>query len=46
MYKNFQNYMQDCEKKEANARNHSEAERVKALQGLDHLETKIKKKQD
>ena len=46
MYKNFQNYMHDCERKEEKARNLSEQERMKALQGLDNLEKKIKNKQD
>ena len=46
MYKNFQAYLADCEKREERARNQSEQERVKALQGLEHLENKIKHKQD
>ena len=44
MYKNFQSYLQDCEKREERARNQSEEERVRALQGLEHLEKKIKHK--
>ena len=38
--------MQETEKKEEKARNLSEQERVKALEGLDNLEKKIKNKQD
>lgn len=38
--------MQETEKKEEKARNTSEQERVKALQGLDNLEKKIRNKQD
>lgn len=46
MYKNFQTYLHDCERKEEKARHDSEQERVRALQGLDNLEKKIKNKQD
>ena len=46
MYKNFQQYLQDCERREERARNQSEQERVKALEGLENLELKIKHKQD